>query len=415
MASVIPEVSGYDTEDRFYATRYTQGGRRVYSIDLSLAQIAALLPEPDPHHPAEGNRRVREGHARAFADYVREKADWVSPALVLRAPDMFKFDVLQEISGTEFGILSVPRLARTDLKILDGQHRILGVHLGIDGIAKDLERERAALAAARRNGDDAVVHQFEAQIRRLEEQRSRLGRERISIQIFVEEDPIGYKQMFYDIADNALGITSSVRARFDNRKIVHRCVEAVVQHALLKDRVDLEQDRIGRGNPNLVGAKHVAEIIRTVAVGIDGRVGKRLEDELSESALVHNTNRYLDVLLEAFPVLASVADRELEPEALRQGNLLGSTTMLRVLAGVYHDLVSDESWQDEDVAEYFSRLAPHLTGPVSDASIWIDHVPGGIFAVGSMAPTARRQDLKRLTDTLRSWALQRPDWLYVDE
>jgi len=403
-------VSGYDTEDRFYATRYHQGGRRVFSIDLSLAQIASLLPAPDPNNPTEGNRRVREGHARAFGDYVREKQDWVSPALVLRGPDIFQFEAREEIAGTQFGVVSFPRLARTDLRILDGQHRILGVHLAIEGIAKDLEHARSQLAAAKRNGQEAVIAECEQRIRRLEEQRERLGRERISLQVFVEDDGVAYKQMFYDIADNALGITSSVRARFDSRKVVNRCVESVIKHSLLKDRVDLEQDRIGRANPNLVGAKHVAELIRTVAVGIDGRIGKRLEDELNDSTLVQNTNRLLDVLVEAFPVLDEVADGELAPEDLRRNSLLGSTTMLRVLAGVYHNLLN-EGWQDEDLVEFFRRLAPHMPGPVIENSIWVEHVPGDIFTPGALAPTARRQDLKRLTETITAWAQQPPEWM----
>jgi len=79
------EVTGYDPNVRFYATRYRQGGRRVYSLDLALTQIAGLLPAPNPANPTEGNRRVKESHARAFGEYVREQPDWVAPALVLRA------------------------------------------------------------------------------------------------------------------------------------------------------------------------------------------------------------------------------------------------------------------------------------------------------------------------------------------
>lgn len=408
----IPTVTGYDTDDRFYATRYRQGGRRVYSIDLSLAQVAQLLPAPDPDNPTEGNRRVRESHARLFGQYVREHPDWVSPALVLRGPDIFQFEVLQEITGTEFGIVSFPRLARTDLRILDGQHRILGLHIGIQDIATELERQRSLLAGARKSDSEpAVIRQFEDAIRELEEQRERFGRERISIQVFVEDDGEAYKQMFYDIADNALGITSSVRARFDHRKIVNRCVEDVVRHSLLEGRVDLEQDRIGRGNPNLVGAKHVAELIRTVAVGVDGRIGKRLEGELQEGVMVENTNRFLDALLVAFPPLAAVADGELEPEVLRKSSLLGSTTMLRVLAGTYQALTAEEGWQDEDVAAFFGELDPYTAAPVDEASPWVSQIPEDIFTPGASAPTARRQDLKRLTETLRAWAMHRPAWL----
>src|SRR5271166_3377474 len=131
------DVTGYDPDVRFYATRYKQGGRTVFSLDLALTQIAGLLPAPDPAHPTEGNRRIKEAHAKAFGEYVRSQPDWVAPALVLRAPDIFKFEARESIGGTEFGVISFPRLASTDLRILDGQHRILGIHMAIREIAND--------------------------------------------------------------------------------------------------------------------------------------------------------------------------------------------------------------------------------------------------------------------------------------
>src|ERR1700752_414156 len=87
-----PTPSGYDHDIRLFATRYEQGARTVFSLDLSLAQIASLLPKPDPSHPTEGNRRVNERHAREFGSYVRDHSSWVAPALVLRAPDIFTFE-----------------------------------------------------------------------------------------------------------------------------------------------------------------------------------------------------------------------------------------------------------------------------------------------------------------------------------
>ena len=77
-------------------------------VDLSLTQIAGLLPKPDPANTTEGNRRIKEGHARAFGDYVCKQPEWVVPALVLRAPDIFEFDVRESIGGTEFGVNFVP-------------------------------------------------------------------------------------------------------------------------------------------------------------------------------------------------------------------------------------------------------------------------------------------------------------------
>ena len=406
----MTQLTGYDTSDRFFATRYTQGGRRVYAIDLSLMQVAAYLPAPDPANPTEGNRRVRESHAAAFGTYVREHEDWVSPALLLRSPDIFEFEIKEEIAGTEFGILSIPRLARSDIRILDGQHRILGVHLAIAAIAKDIEKERDLLSKAKKtDSEPAVIKGIQEKIRTLELQRERLDRERISLQIAIEEDATAFRQMFVDIADNALGITSSVRTRFDSRKVVNRAVEPMLKHALLHGRVDLEQDRITASNPNLLGARHVADLIRTVAVGIDGRVGRRLEDELREDALVDDCGRYLDVLLDAFPQLASVADGKLTPEKLRKSSLLGASTMLRVLAGVYYEL-GRQKLDDDEISEFFGKLEPHISAPVTAESIWVTQLPE-IFADGASAPRSRRQDLRALTDTITTWAIDPPAWL----
>jgi hypothetical protein len=405
-------VTGYDPDVRFYATRYRQGGRTVYSLDLSLAQIAGLLPKPDPANPTEGNRRIKESHARAFGDYVRLQREWVAPALVLRAPNIFQFETTESIGGTEFGVISFPRLASTDLRILDGQHRILGIHLAIQGVANDLEKSRSALAAARRNDAvPALIQQYENEVRKLTEQRERFDRERTSIQIFIEDDQAAFKQMFFDIADNALGITSSVRARFDGRKVVNRSLEDVMKHALLKGRVDPEQDRMGRNNPNLMGAKHVAEIVRTLAVGIDGRIGRRLEDELREDQLVQKTNDFLDALVVAFPPLEQVVEGDVSPDELRRSSLLGSTVMQRVLAGVYAELVDRQHFDDEDVTEFFAKLAPHMAGPVRRDSIWVTQVSDDVFSEGALAPRSRRQDLKTLRDTIVAWALNEPEWL----
>ena len=66
----------------------------------------------------------------------------------------------------------------------------------------------------------------------------------MTIQIVLENDPKAYKQMPYDIAGDAKGFTGSVRTRFDSTKIVNRCLEVVMEHPLLENNVDIEQDRI---------------------------------------------------------------------------------------------------------------------------------------------------------------------------
>jgi hypothetical protein len=320
---------------------------------------------------------------------------------------MFSFNVDREVEGTQFGILSLPRLARTDLKILDGQHRILGLYYAVDELAAELENIRNHLAAARRQENPDLEQHFQDKVRELEEQRSRLHRERISVQIHIEEDLNEFQQMFVDIAANALGVQSAIRVRFDNRKVVNRALDDTLEHALLKDRVDMEQDRVGGSSPYLLGAKHVADIIRTVTVGLAGRVGRRQENELREAGLVENTNNFLDTLMGGFPALESVVDGSSTPEVLRKTSLLGSATMLRVLAGVYHELAKDD-WSDDEIQEFFSKLAPIMGAPIKKGSPWME---AGVFSDGAMAPKARRQDLQALARTTIRWARETPKWL----
>lgn len=402
-------LTGYDTEDRYFASRYEQGGRVVYSIDLTPAAVAGTLPRPDPTRPTPGNRRVNDAHARSFAGYVRANSDWVAPALLLRSPDIFKFEVTQQIGGCQFGVLAIPRLARTDLRILDGQHRILGFYYATEEIAAELEKNRNLLAAARRDGDSDLERHYVKQIHKLEEERARLHSERISVEIHIEDDPKKYEQMFVDIAENALGITSAIRVRFDSRKVVNRCLEPVLKHALLVGRVDMEQDRIGGTSPYLMGAKHVADIIRTVTVGMSGRVGRRQEDELREPALIERTNNFLDVLVSGFPDLEQIIEETVSPEDLRKRSLLGSTTMLRVLAGAYYELAKDLS--DGEITDFFAKLAPHVTAPVRRGSPWL---ATQVFEEGAAAPRARRQDLEDLTAEIHKWAKSPPDWMRAE-
>ena len=414
-ATDIPEqLSGYDTEDEYLATRYTQGGRQVYTLDLSIPQLVAMLPRPDPDQKQPGNRRISEQHARAFGSYVLKRADSVVPPLLLRCPHgVLQFKQLRVIGGTEWGIVRVPRLARDELRIVDGQHRVLGYHLAWEMLKADMADARDQLGAARRIAEEAGIDHAEGKVGEFEAQRERLAKERVSLLVVIVDDPKEYMQVFVDIADNAKGITRTTLALFDSSKIVHRCLDDVMQHPLLRERVDLDRDRILGDNPCVMGAKHVADVIRTLQVGIAGRISRRQEDEFREKDLINRTKVFLDVLVDAFPDFAAVADGSLPMGDLRQRSLLGSVVMHRVLAGCYHELTgeaADSSRMNRlQVQRFFERLAPFMAAPVQSDSPWLKLT--GDFPEGAMAPLARAQSLRSLTNTLVAWAKEQPDWL----
>lgn len=409
-----PIVTGYDPEIRFYASRYTQGGRTAYSLDLSLAQIAGLLPAPDPMDPQPGNRRIVPAHATAFGNYVREHDNWFSPGISLRATRPFQFDTMEQVGGTEIGVLSLPFMALTGIHILDGQHRILGIHTALRQITADIDKTRGLLTRLdKRPVPEAEVAEKErnlanlqARIDELVEQRRRFEAERIQVQIVIENDQTAYQQMFYDTADNQLPLKASVKVRFDARKAVNRVLQDALDHPLLSGRVDLEADQLGRQNPNLLSAKHVADIIRILTVGISGRIGKRIEANLDEAEVLNRTVSFLDLLSTLEPFDRLVGGEVTAPD-LRNKAMIGSPVMLRVLAGTYRELILDGMAQDK-IDGFFSDLTPHLDKPADPA--WVSHT-GDLFFPGALSPNSRRQDLVELTNLLVTWTHNPPAWL----
>ena len=407
----LTQITGYATEDRYIATRYTQGDRNVYDFELPLDAIPQIFTVPDPDRPTLGNRRVNAGHAKGFGKYVRENENWVSPSLLMRAPEIFSWQPLNLVGGVSFGVLGVPRSARRDIRIIDGQHRILGLHYAVEDIARELDEVRALEEQARRDNNPELAAMNAQRVARFERQRRRLAAEHLGVQVHVETQQDRFEQMFYDVADNALGITQAVKVRFDSRKVMNRALDGAMRHSLLRDRVDLEQDRIGGQNLNLLGAAHVVDITRAVHVGISGRVSRRQEDELDEGALVQHVHEFFNMLVESFPDLTEIADGTLSPVELRQRSLLGSSTMLRVLAGVYYELTR-QNYGEDDIVDFFRRLSPHMTAPIAEGSPWLG-IRSKVYAVGAAAPTARRQDLRSLTEEIASWIDEevRPSWL----
>lgn len=410
------ELTGYNDADTYLATRYRQGGRTLFSIDLSLDQLANTVGQPNPEQPTEGNRKIVYRHAQGFAKYLKTRSDGVIPPLLLRAPDgVFEFNQLDSVGGTDWGTLSVPRNARNDLHIVDGQHRILGIHLLIKELAEALAKARSERAVALKRKDHKLAEEFDKEIAALEAQRHRMNKDRVSIQIIIVDDAQEYKQIFVDIAENAKGITQAVKNRFDSTKVVNRCLEEVMEHQLIAGRVDLDEDRIQGDNPNLLGAKHVADIIRTLQVGIGGRISGQLEPRLKEEDLITETQLFLTLLCRSFDDLGGVGEGIVSPIDLRKRSLLGSVTMLRVLAGVYHELVGANGQADvrtrERMSEFFGKLSRYMETPIAEGSPWLKCKA---FQIGANAPRASMGELRDLVTNILAWAKHEPNWLRKD-
>lgn len=416
MSIALP--TGYDPYERFFASRYSQGGRTVYGIDFSVRELITFLPKPDPNKPLDSNatqRRIVPAHATDFANYILETPEWVSPALLLRAPAIFEFEPYKEIetATTQFGIVGVPKDAKSEIQIVDGQHRTLGFHLAWEGLTRQIEAARADLAAAKNSSGPEVAAHFQKLLDEALDRRDTLSRERVSVQIVIVETPEVARRIFVDINDNAKGITGAVRERFNDRTAVGRALNSVLDRSdLLDGRVDLEQDRVLGSSPYLLGAKHVADIIRALAVG-NGRIGKNIAKTLDESELVKDYEAFEDALLAAFPVLNEVMQGDLSPSELRQQHLIGSNVVVRAFAAAWHDLTVDSFFSAARITDAWSTFDEHMSLPV------YAHSKDSWFALGviepriggSYATRSRAQDFKTMTKFIvqRTWG-DGPEW-----
>lgn len=386
--------------DTYLAMRSVQGGRTVYSTRVPLLDLDKILPLPDPAQPDPDNRKVDPRHARSFGDYISQHETWVAPALLARDNGGCTFQPLDGANG-QIGYLEIPWAtgAFGALTTIDGQHRILGSHLETRRLSEEIAKVERDLGRARSAERQAKL---EAKLDDLRGRLTRLHSEAIGLDIYVEPNSVRARQMFVDVADNAKGISTALRARFDGSKIANRTLDRVIDHALLKGRVDLEQDRMTRNNTNLIGAKHVADLTKAVAVGVGGRISARREAELSDEAVIEAVHGFLDCITEAFTDLADVAEGTLSPTDLRSRSLLGSVGMLRVLAGTYHVLRGKEI-ADDDITAFFGTLEQHMTAPISEDSLWRRSEAGRDFEPNASAPVMRTQNLQHLVTVLTSW------------
>lgn len=407
------KLGGYSATDDYIAQKSEQGGRKHYLIVLPLPQVVTTMPIPDPAVPFDDNREVKASHARNFAEYVRTHAHWHAGCLTIRtlsgATTFEPFEGAQ-VGNLQFGVLKVPRNARGIFKIIDGQHRILGIKYLLDSLAEDLMNATSSLAKAERVGSvKSVIEQFEREIKNIKKVQERVESDCIAIELVVEDDTELAKQIFVDVANHALGVRKAITAVFDQTKVVNRALNELLDGTcddLIADRIDGYKDRVTGSNPNLMGAGSLSDVIRTLTVGINGRISAAQEKTLDQKVLARDTNKFFETLRNSFPDLNAIAIGSSTPADLRKTSILGSSTMLRVLAGVYYELRAKGA-TIIDIIEFFKKLSKHTAAPVSSANasgrMWLNATTEGAFADGANAPGSRAQAVKALVTAMVEW------------
>jgi len=409
------ELSGYEQHKTVMAQRYRMGKASwVYLISLPIQLISTHLPIPDPDEPFPGNRRVVRRHAESFGRYWRQNpGKWATPPLLLDTLFPLKegFEAEIEVAGVEFGKLQLPHNTSAELEILDGQHRILGWKLATDALAVEMKAARTELARSRSAENAEGVKVYESKVAQLAAEQQRLTEEFVTLEVLEGITLEEHKQIFSDIANNAKGITKSVTVSFDRRSVLNRvAMDLAENNELLAGRIEVEKDRVLGGNENWISGRNLVDIVRHTVVGIDGRMTARREADMKESAIANIAEAFFLCLVDSFPELQELQSEEITPSELREKSMLGSPTMLRVLAGAFHTLavdISDErkahvkTGGEIDARLLFANLSEEMGFPISDGWLKTGVFPGP----EAKAPSSRSQDLKKLTTYVTAWGL----------
>lgn len=411
--------SGYANYDSFFALQTTQGKRIHYALAVPLTLVPKILPIPDPTKPFHDNREVNLGHAKNFSLYIREHVGWHAGSLTIRAITSaveFKIYPGGDMGSVKIGELRVPRDSNNAFVIIDGQHRVLGVSILLQGISDDQRDARSRLAKAERIGaEKGVIDQMNKELASLEILRTRVEHDSFTLDLLIEDDHELARQIFVDVANNARGVSKAITARFDQYKVVNRAVNVLIDSGstceLIRNRVDCQTERLSGQNINLIGAGNLGEVIRIIQAGISGKISPAQERSLNPEHLSKDANTFFNILVESFPEFEVIASGTSRVPEMRKTSIVFSIPMIKVLAGVYHNL-SILQYTRSEIITFFQKISRHTGAPVvagtQSGDLWINSTSGKIFRDGVRKPSSRVGEIKQLVDIVTGWYLSAP-------
>ena len=400
------------TVEKVLAQRIKRIGNSTFLFSLPIGLALELLEIPDPAHPFPDNRRVSKKHAMDFGNYWEShESDWIVPPLLLDSSLTLNFEMISKKSHeTELVELELVSGDRETLRILDGQHRILGWYLKQIELESRLTDATSAynkliISGARKESEIVM-----GEIDRIRGIIDRLKNEHVAVNLLDSLTPQLHQQFFVDIAKNALGINKTVQAKFDSASIVNRVTQNLIKsHPLFEDRIDLEKTSCSGTNPNLLTVVNVSDITRHACFGVNRQVTAKRENNYKDNVLEENVKTFLDSIVKQIPQLNQVIEGRLKPEALRENYMLGSGTIWRCLSGAFYEtcvIIDDDEGTieiDRSQLRKFEKFLG-LFGENMSLPISREWFATNLFPIKrSKAPSSRAQDLEAMVSLMSAW------------
>jgi hypothetical protein len=382
----------------------------LFAIPISLA--LELLEIPDPARPFIDNRRVSKKHAMDFGNYWEmNSTEWVVPPILLDTAQELSYSELKRDSDQISLVqLKLPADHKHSLRILDGQHRILGWYLkklDLNARLSDATTayNKAVIASAT---SDKVIIQNELDA--INSHLKRLNQELVSINLIDSLSAKKHQQFFVDIAKNALGINKTVQAKFDSASIINRVTQELIKtHPLFEDRIDMEKTSCSGSNPNLLTVVNVSDISRHTCFGVNRMVTAKRENNYKDQDLIETVNVFLDLMVENVNPHQWVVDGRIKPTDFRERYMLGSGTFWRCLAGAFYEacvIIDDNEGTielDQSQVKKFAKMI-QLFSEDMELPISAQWFATTLFPIKrSKAPSSRAQDLEAMVGLLTAW------------
>lgn len=370
MTYTIPSIDNQYSL-RTPAHRFFQGGREVYSFVLDLETLDGLLPQRvEDDVVREANRRLTPSHARNIENYLNERDDWLLGSLLLGiSPDAIRFLPYQDESGRDsanFGELQILANRASTMRIFDGQHRRRAISELLKSLAED--EDRAEKKAAMLEASLPVV-------------------------LYVEENLPALRQMFADAAKTK-PIEANTVVRFDRHDAFNLTALAMAEDSkLFMGRVEMERTTVSRNSKHLIAINQLAAALKTLDVGYNGRVRKERNDTHLKNLnmLKARCEEWADEFMLAARteygglLKGKISDAEI-PQ-IRATSFAYNATVIRILAGCYHDWCQDNSdWQP--LANYLRQAS--LVPGSGDGALLVD---AGVVIPGGITPISRIQEV----------------------
>lgn len=352
------------------AHRYWQGGRCVYYFALDLETLDGLLPQRvDDTMIREANRRLTPSHAKNIQEYLESEDKWLLGGMMLGISEgAVEFESYRDEHGTptpNFGELRILTNKANTMRIFDGQHRRRAIQALFESATDEEQKEGFA---ALRNAAIPIV-------------------------LYTEDDLRALKQMFVD-ASKTKRIEANTIVRFDQRDPFNlAALHLEKESELFSGRIEMERSTVAQGRGYLASINQLAVFLRITAVGYSGRASQgrrhsyRYELPSLQKLCLTWADEFLPAAREEYEGLLTGEIENAEIPEWRSRSLAYSITTMTILAGCYHDWISDGSdWKP--LAE-FIREANLKSGGGSGALL----VDAGVAAPGATSPIGRRQEV----------------------